>query len=268
MASVTAAQRLYFVAVGALAVWVGLWGYFIPQRVDIALPWLVPPLHARFLGAMYLSGTAFMIGCVLARYWSEVAVVVIMVAIWTGLLFVVSLFHLHEFDFTRTQVWIWFGAYLIYPLIALWLAWMHAGRVDASEPASPTLPYWVRIYLWIQGTIATVFALTLLVAPDAMASVWPWKITPLLAHIYSAPFFSYGVGSLLLSRRYSWRQVRIAIIAMWVFVFGVLIASLIHRELFSSADLADGLWFSAFAVTTVMLSAIALQLTRKPAAPY
>src|SRR5687767_6939157 len=62
MTVVTRGQRIYFGAVGLLALWVGIWGYFIPGQVDKAIPWLVPPLHARFLGAMYLSGTAFMIG--------------------------------------------------------------------------------------------------------------------------------------------------------------------------------------------------------------
>ena len=74
MTAVTRGQRIYFAAVGLLALWVGIWGYFIPGRVDQAIPWLVPPLHARFLGAMYLSGTTFMVGSILARYYAEVRV--------------------------------------------------------------------------------------------------------------------------------------------------------------------------------------------------
>ena len=81
MTAVTRGQRIYFAAVGLLALWVGIWGYFIPGRVDQAIPWLVPPLHARFLGAMYLSGTAFMVGSILARYYAEVRVVVRVIAI-------------------------------------------------------------------------------------------------------------------------------------------------------------------------------------------
>ena len=54
MTAVTRGQKIYFAAVGLLALWVGIWGYFIPGRVDRAIPWLVPPLQARFLGALYL----------------------------------------------------------------------------------------------------------------------------------------------------------------------------------------------------------------------
>src|SRR5205823_2628635 len=104
MAPVTTWQRVYFAAVGLLALWVGMWGYFDPAHVDQAIPWLVPPLHARFLGAMYLSGATFMLGCILSRRWDEVRVVVPGIAIWTGMLLVVSLFYLDSFDFSRNQV--------------------------------------------------------------------------------------------------------------------------------------------------------------------
>ena len=88
MRAITRGERIYFGAVGLLALWVGIWGYFIPDKVDKAIPWLVPPLHARFLGAMYLSGTTFMIGGILAHYYAEVKVMIRVILIWTGMLFV------------------------------------------------------------------------------------------------------------------------------------------------------------------------------------
>jgi hypothetical protein len=251
MDTITRGQRIYFTAVGLLALWVGVWGYFIPAYVDWAIPWVVPPLHARFLGAMYLSGAAFMVGCLLARRYAEVRVVVPMIAIWTGILFIVSLFHLSEFDYARGQTWIWFGAYLTYPLIALWLIWEHRAL---SEPISgPRLPGWVRGYLLGQGLVTASLAAALLFAPAVMVNLWPWKITPLLAQLYSAPFLSYGLGSLLLARQQTWAEIRIGVAATLVFAGGVLLASLIHWPLFSLSDLADGLWFGAFTAATLML---------------
>ena len=41
---------------------------------------------------------------------------------------------------------------------------------------------------------------------------------------------------------------------MLVFAVGVLVASLLHRDLFSADDLAAWLWFGAFAVATVALA--------------
>lgn len=261
MTLVTRGQRIYFAAVGLLALWVGIWGYLIPSRVDQAIPWLVPPLHARFLGAMYLSGTAFMIGGILSQYYAEVRVMIRVILIWTGMLFVVSLFYLNEFDYSRTQVWIWFGAYIIYPLIALWLMW-HDRNVREDMPGA-SLPAWVRNYLLVQGMVVTALALVLLLVPDFMVSVWPWNITRLLAQIYSAPFLAYGLSSLMISRLQTWDEIRVVVTATFVFAIGVLLASFIHSALFSLTNISTWLWFGGFLLATIILGFITLQSIRQ-----
>lgn len=266
MTLLTRAHKIYFAAVGLLAVWVGFWGYFIPDRVDKAIPWLVPPLHARFLGSMYLSGAVFMLGAIRSRCYAEVRVVVPAIAIWTGMLFIVSLFYLGEFDYSRIQVWIWFAAYLIYPIIAIWLTWRHRG--EREHPAGPGLPKWARGYLLAQGIVVTVLALALLLLPNLMLAAWPWKITPLLAQLYSAPFLSYGLSSIMLGRQQTWSEIRVAVIATLVFVAGVLLASITHRALFVAVGPASVLWFGGFAAATAMLgtlSARSLRFGKSPA---
>ena len=257
MKVVTRGQRIFFAAVGLLALWVGIWGYFIPSQVDQAIPWLVPPLHARFLGAMYLSGTAFMIGGILAHYYAEVDVMMRVIPVWTGMLFIVSLFYLNEFDYSRTQVWIWFGAYLLYPLIAVWFIWQE--RSSDEKIAGSSLPAWAQRYFFVQGILVTVLALAMLLVPDFMVNIWPWKITRLLAQIYSAPFLAYGLSSFLLSRKQTWSEVRVVVVATFVFAFGVLLASLIHRPLFSAASLAAWLWFGGFLLATIALGLLSVR---------
>lgn len=249
-------QKIYFAAVGALALWVGIWGYFIPTRIDEAIPWLVPPLHARFLGAMYFSGAAFMVGGILSRYYAEVRVTVPAIAIWTGMLLVVSLFYLDQFNFARRESWVWFGAYIAYPLIALWLFWRDRNHSERVE--GPRLPEWARGYWLGQGLMVTLLALLLLLLPGLMVGVWPWKISRLLAQIYSAPFLAYGLSSLMLSRLQTWLETRVVIRATFVFALGVLIASLIHRGLFS-ANVAALLWFGGFTVATAVLGWLSLR---------
>ena len=257
MRAITRGQRIYFAAVGLLALWVGIWGYFIPDKVDKAIPWLVPPLHARFLGAMYLSGTTFMIGGILSQYYVEVKVMIRVILIWTGMLFVVSLFYLSEFDYSRTQVWIWFGAYIIYQLIALWLMWKDR-TLDDSLTGS-VFPAWIRTYLFVQGIVVAVLALVLLLAPEFMVSVWPWKITRLLAQIYSAPFLAYGLSSLMISRLRTWAEIRVVVTSTFVFALGVLLASLIHRTLFTPGNVSTWVWFGGFLLATVMLGLLAMR---------
>ena len=257
MRVVTRGERIYFGAVGLLALWVGIWGYFIPDKVDKAIPWLVPPLHSRFLGSMYLSGTTFMIGGILSRYYAEVRVMVRAIAIWTGMLFIVSLFYLGEFDYSRTQVWIWFGAYILYPLIALWLMWKD--RTLQDRLTGSDLPAWVRTYLFVQGILVTLLALVLLLAPELMVSAWPWKITRLLAQIYSAPFLAYGLSSFMISRLQNWAEIRVVVTATFVFALGVLLASFIHGALFSTGTISTWLWFGGFLLATVMLGLLTIQ---------
>ena len=64
--------RAYFALVGLFALWVGVWGYFVPAEAVRALPWTVPPLHARFIAAIYLAGLLAMILALTARIMAEV----------------------------------------------------------------------------------------------------------------------------------------------------------------------------------------------------
>jgi hypothetical protein len=241
---VAPAHRAFFAAVGLLAIWVGAWAFFAPARVDRALPWLVPPLHARFLGAMYLSGTTFMLGAIVARSWSTVRVVVPMISIWTGMLFIGSLFHLPSFPWSRPQTWVWFAAYLAYPLIAALIAWSR--RAVRTPGAGIALPRSVRRYLLLQGVVVTGLGLALWCFPAAMATVWPWPITTLLAQLYGAPFLAYGVGSLYGARQRAYAEVRLLLAATFVFAAGVLLASCLHRSLFSADRPSSWLWFAGF----------------------
>ena len=249
-------EKLFFAAVGLSALWIGFWGYFLPE-IQKSIPFSIPPLHARFLGAMYLSAFVLLLGGCLYNRWSEITVVPVMTAVWTTGIFVVSMLHTDLFDFSKIQTWIWFVAYGVYPAIALWLVWQHRGQIFAT-PARSLVPAWVRGFLITQGILLVALAGALFVAPASMVDVWPWEITPELAQLYSAPFLAFGTGSLLLARMEEWNPMRTGAITMAVFTLGVLTASFIHRNLFSASELPDQLWFGLFALAS--LSAIFLSM--------
>ena len=253
-------HRVYFCAVGSFALWVGIWGYLMPTDVVRALPWEVPPLHARFIGSMYLSGTALMLGGLLTLRRSDVRVALWMAAIWTGMLLIVSLIHLGEFDFGHRPVWFWFAAYIVYPIAGAWLAWRHA--VPPGERSAEAPPGWLKAYLFVQGIVCIILAAALFLAPEFMVSLWPWKIPVLLAQIYSGPFISYGIGSLLTARQARLVDMRIARISMFVFALLVLAASIIHRPVFGEIGTAATIWFAGFGVVTVVLALASLVAIR------
>jgi hypothetical protein len=253
---VTPYQRALFGAILAFAAWVAVWGWLLPAEIGSRLPLTVPPLHARFLGAMYLAGSVFMILAMLARTWPEIRVVTIMLAFWTGMLGVVSILNLSALDWSRGPLWFWFVAYLGFPLIAFWVAWCQ--RSEAAHPNEPEISGLLRLFLALQGIIAVAIALFLLVAPLAMSAMWPWPIAPLVANIYGAPFLAFGLGSLYAARQHAWSEVRIMAIGTLVFALGVLVASLIHANLFDPRTPSAWLWFGGFGISAIALAAFTL----------
>jgi len=253
---VTPYQRALFASVVAFAAWVAVWGLFFPAQIASRLPLTVPPLHARFLGAMYLAGSVFMLLAMLAKDWHEIRVVTMILALWTGMLGAVSIVNLAALDWSRGPLWFWFVAYLGFPLVALWVAWSQRGETDHPDEGeiSPAL----RAYLYGQGAAALVLALCLLAAPQFMTTVWPWPVAALVAHIYGAPFLAFGFGSLYAARQRTWSEVRITVLGTLVFALGVLTASLIHAGLFNPRSPSVWLWFGGFGLATVALVAFAL----------
>jgi hypothetical protein len=248
---ITPAQRGFYGCVLALAAFVAAWGLGAPQRVDSALPFLVPHLHARFLGAMYLSGAVFLALGIAAKDWSAVRVMTPMIAIWTGTLGLVSLLHLDQFGWQRAQTWIWFIAYSAYPLIAAWITWRQRGVAPIA--GAHTLAPGLRGYLVTQGALATSLALGLLFAAPLFVRTWPWPIPLTLAHLYAAPFLSFGLGSLYAARQRDWAAVRIVVHGTLVFALGVLVVSILHRALFSFDRPAAWLWFGGFGLASLIL---------------
>jgi hypothetical protein len=248
-------QRALFGCVAAFAGIVAFWGLLAPKEIARALPLAVPPLHARFLGAMYLSGAVMMIGSFAARQWREVRVVTLMLALWTGLLGAVSVLHLEAFDWLRPQTWIWFFAYIDFPLIALWVVWAKRAETSVAQASRGSAnSAGLRTYLNLQGIFALLLALCLFFVPGFMARVWPWPIKLLLAQIYGAPFLSLGVGSLYAASQNSWDEVRIVMLGTLVFTLSVLVASLLHAQLFDRHSLSAWVWFGSFGVASLALA--------------
>jgi hypothetical protein len=262
MIAIPRGHRIMFGIIFAAALLVAVLGSFFPAVLADMFSWLeLPPLHARFVGALYFYGAIFMIGCLRARYQAEVRHALLMIAIWTGLLFVVSIISLSAFDFSQIPVWVWFASYLIYPIVAIVMTVRDREPVTDDLPGSP-VPAWARLTLQVQGALGLALALPLLLAPDFMVSIWPWRLTPLLAQTYGGPLLAYSIGSFLFARRRTWLGIRAVVPAMFVFTAGTLLASLIHIGLFSAGDLSDWIWFFAFGILTMLLGIMSVRALR------
>jgi hypothetical protein len=204
-------------------------------------------LHARFIGAFYLSGTLAMAWSLFAGRSAEVRLPIVLAVVWTGALLLISLLHLDAFDFARPQVWFWMGAYAVYPV---WGAWLY-GRARALDPPQQQAG---DVALLALALPCTAFGALLLLAPEVMARLWPWAVTPLLAQIYAGPFLAYGASLSLAAREARPEARRIVVASLLAFTLLVLLASLLHERVFHFDAASAWVWFAAFAVAAAVLA--------------
>jgi hypothetical protein len=264
---ISVAQRAFFVVIAVAALFVAYLGLAAPETMDRSFTWAVlPPLHAGFIGMLYLFGGVYMVGCIAARHRAQAAAALPGIALFTSLLLLATLLNLEAFDFDLTPVWVWTLSYTIYPIIALALAW--SARVRGNDTpvlGGPPMAAWARTFLWAQAAVFAILGLALLTVPSAMVDVWPWPISAGLARFYGGPFLAYAVCSGLHAGRGAWAQLSAIAPAMFVFAAGTIVVSLAHRELFSSSDPAAWAWFAGFgsaAIALLVMSARALPAAR------
>ena len=239
----------------AAALLVAALGLFNPGYLASIFIWLeLPPLHARFLGAIYAFGAVFMAGCLAARYQAEVRWAVQLIGIWTGMLFMISLLNLSAFDFNLLPVQIWFASYIIYPIMALFMTLQGSHLRRPGDLPGPPLAGWARGFLLLQGILFSLLAILLFFEPAFMTTLWPWKVTPLLAQMYAGPLLSYGIGSLLFSGQEQWLGVRAILPGMLVFSVTTVIISFLHIGLFSLDQVPDLIWFGWFILASLLLA--------------
>ena len=255
MSPITSGQRVFFAVICAAALLVAILGLFNPTYLASIFTWLVlPPLHARFVGAIYAFGAVFMAGCLAARYQAEVRWAVQLIGIWTGMLFIISLLNLSVFDFNLLPVQVWFASYIIYPIISFWMTLRQSPLQVAGELPGLELAGWARNFLLVQGILFSLLAVLLFFAPAFMSTLWPWKVTPVLAQMYAGPLLSYGLGSLLFARQKKWMGVRAILPGMLIFTVTTVVISFVHIKLFSFNEVPDLLWFGWFILASLMLA--------------
>ena len=255
MSPITQGQKIFFAVICAAALLVAILGLFNPAYLASIFTWLeLPPLHARFVGAIYAFGAVFMASWLAARYQAQVRWAVQMIGVWTGMLFIISLLNLSAFDFSRLPVWIWFLSYITYPIISIWMTIRQPQLMEKGDLPGPELPDWARSFLLAQGILLTALSLLLFFAPAFMSTLWPWKVTPVLAQMYAGPLLSYGLGSLYFSRQNKWSGVRALLPGMLVFTATTVLISFLHVNLFSLSEIADLIWFGWFIFASIMLA--------------
>ncbi len=246
-------SRVFYGTVAAFALWVGALCFFDPALAVNAIPWPVLPLHARFIGALNLSAAVMCVLAALSPSRHATRYVPLLIAVWSGVICLASFLHLEAYHYGKAPIWIWIVAYVAFPAAAGFLAF-NTGQGD-MEKSSLLLPAWQKNYLRLQGLVLVVFGAVLLLAPDLAALLWPWKINAILAQVYAGPLLAYGLVSFLVSGA-GYRQAMVPMTGVFVFAMLALIASALHRDVFSVHAASSWLWFSGLGVAAVSLAAL------------
>jgi hypothetical protein len=214
-------------------------------------PWALAPYNLRFLGALY---TAALVAAFLqARHggWAPARIVTTMIFVFTAVVTALSFVHLDRFDPTRPEVWIWFVLY-VGVCVNAGAHLVHYRRLPAvAGPPSHS----ARAALLAQAIVLGAYGLALLVATDAAARLWPWKIDTFHAQLYSVTFLTPAAGALALRRsaaRIDWSTLGLTQLAWGVLpVVALVIVDLKVQRVAWQAWPVWG-WIGLFALTAGM----------------
>ena len=165
-----------------LAVANGVWLYVLPARAATQYAWpIAPPINAAFLGAGYLAGTvATALVAFRATQWRSLRILPVPLVALSVTMLAATVLHADRFrwDYPPTLVWT-----LVYAAVPAGVAilWELQERRAAAPPAPDGRLRAVRGRSLALGLPFCALAVALWVAPTALAGVWPWPLTPLLA---------------------------------------------------------------------------------------
>jgi hypothetical protein len=168
----------------------------LPDLAHDQWPWAPAPFNTAFLGAIY-SASLVPVSAMLSGRRAPLRVVLPMLAVFTAIVLVVSLFYLEQFQLDRWSNWVWFPLYVLLPFNAAYHMWLHRNLTPADR--NPTPPAWRRYLLGVALAMGG-YGLGLLIAPEPLTAFWPWAIDAFHGRMYSAVLIAGAVGAFTMWR--------------------------------------------------------------------
>jgi hypothetical protein len=178
-----------------LAIANGAFLYLLPAYAEARYAWAVaPPINAAFMGAGYLAGTVATALVVFAtRSWRSLRVLPLPLVVLSLGLLTATLMHADRFRWDYPLTWVWTVVYAGVPFVVGAL-WLRQERVAPAPPAADPRLRGVRLVSAVAGTLIIAGSLALFVAPGALAGLWPWPLTDLLARTVASWYALIGTS--------------------------------------------------------------------------
>jgi hypothetical protein len=170
-----------------------------PTRTDEFFSWHIrPPLTAGAIGAFYVTAFVLIMLATRGRVWARTRGVILGGVVFAWLAIAATAIHFEKFAFDSSEpvavfvAWVWNLSYAIVPLVLL-VALIPQLRVPGVDPRTGRTPGWITATLAVAGGVMVLVSAALFVAPEQMAKVWPWTLTPLTARVLSSWMAGFGL---------------------------------------------------------------------------
>jgi hypothetical protein len=197
------AMRVLLYVAAVLVLLAGFQLFVFTGRTSTYFAWtIVNPLAAAFLGGAYWASVAIEALAARQALWANARIAVPTVLVFTMLTLAATLNHLDKFHLgsafaagTRIVTWTWIAVYALVPLLMLIILVVQARTPGSDPPRLAVLPGWLCGLLAVQAAGLFGLGVALFAVPDQAASLWPWKLTTLVAQVTGAWLISLGVAA-------------------------------------------------------------------------
>lgn len=198
--------RFFLVIFGFLGLAVGITLFFLSEQTATYFAWTVqPPLSAAILGAGYLSSILIAPLALRERYWSRSQVSFIGFLPGLALIMLATFVHLDKFHFNNPQAaalprmlaYLWVGGYLLITLAMVVMLYLQMRNAPAENPPISPLPAWLKLLFALVALVALGISSILVINPETLIPVWPWKISAFIGRMLGAFLAAQGASGVL-----------------------------------------------------------------------
>lgn len=228
--------RAFIISSALRGLLLGLNGFLNYTHLPIPLPFT--PLNAAFVAGLYLAGTIGLLLTLFADERADARPFLVGTAVVTTLLLAVTGMHWAQFDTTPSlTLFNWVASYVFDP-VAITLLLVTHNMGSATQPGRHR---WSPLFV-AEAALLGMLGWFMLALPEAAAALWPWRIEPLVAQLYSCFFIAFAVIALLVAGERRPVLIRNFTISSLALAGFMLLASLLYIGRFTSTP-ATWLWF-------------------------
>lgn len=236
--------RIVLIVHTAMVGSLGLYFYLAPAAAATLWPWVLPPLAARFVGAL-LIGAAVSTGLTLLSNTHGSSAGILFMGIGYVLMVLTGLLYGIESGFDG-HLTVWFIVISVSALLLIGLVMMVSRQTYANSTGTP-IPRIVRRYFMLHFIAVAIVGTTMYLLPMQAQPLWPWEMSVVNVRLLGGIFLSAAFYSVWCLRQRTWATIQPTVALYAVFATGALIASLVHFNLFNPARVITWIFVALYA---------------------